>query len=367
MSYVTAFGVANPPHKIAQSQIADFMVKAMHLDRMQERKLRAVFRASGIEYRHSVLGDFGKLSDFTFFHHDHRAGSFPSTRERMEQFRQHAAMLSVEAATRAFGERYRGGDFSHLITVCCTGMYAPGLDYEIMNRCGLPQTIHRVSLNFMGCYAAVSALRTADAFCRADSKARILIVCTELCSLHFQQDFNEDNLLANALFADGSAALIVEASAPASPAFKLLSFRSIVHQNGAHDMAWNIGDNGFEMKLTSYVPELIRTGIWNLATTCTEESGLKVEDISYFAVHPGGKRILEIVEKQLGVLRSTNRFAHEILRCFGNMSSPSVLFVLRLIHESLSGADHGKHVLSFAFGPGLTMESMLLQVENRKG
>lgn len=366
MSYVTAFGVANPPHKVAQSRIADFMVKAMHLDSTEERKLRAVFRSSGIDYRHSVLGDYAKRADFTFFPDTGAPESFPSTRERMERFRRHAATLSIEAISNAFGNRHVGRDISHLITVCCTGMYAPGLDYEIMKRCGLPQSIHRISLNFMGCYAAISAMRTADAFCKADRSARILIVCTELCSLHFQQEFNEDNLLANALFGDGSAALIIEASAHTLPAFRLREFHSLILPDGEEDMAWNIGDKGFEMKLTSYVPELIKNGITKLATSCIAQTGLSMDDISYFAIHPGGKRILEMVEKQLGIPRACNRFAHEILRGFGNMSSPSVLFVLRLIYRELSPADHGKHVLSFAFGPGLTMESMVLQIENHR-
>src|SRR5690606_24909 len=366
MGYVTAFGVANPPHRVSQSGLADFMVKVMQLNPKEERKLRAVFRSSGIDYRYSVLGDYTKLSDFTFFPNNHGLESLPSTGERMEQFRRHAARLSIQAVRNAFGDKYRGRDISHLITVCCTGMYAPGLDYEIIKECGLPQTMHRIALNFMGCYAAISALRTAEAFCQADRNARVLIVCTELCSLHFQQEFNEDNLLANGLFGDGSAALIMESAASSWPAFRLRGFRSVLLPDGERDMAWNVGNRGFEMKLTSYVPELIGDGIRQLAMACLAQTGLRMEDISYFAIHPGGKRILEMVEKQLGIQRDSNRFSHEILRCFGNMSSPTVLFVLRRIYENLSSSDHGKYVLSFAFGPGLTMESMMLQIENHR-
>lgn len=364
MSYITAFGVANPPHRVAQSKIADFMVKAMQLDRDEERKLRTVFRSSGIEYRHSVLEDYARQANYTFFPNTDDFEPFPSTAERMEQFRRHAATLSVAAVRNAFGERYRGQDISHLITVCCTGMYAPGLDYDIMNHCELPQSIHRICLNFVGCYAAVNALRAADALIRADASARILVVCTELCSLHFQKKFNEDNLLANALFADGSAAVVMEAHPHHTPSFRIRKFQSMIFPDGESDMAWNVGDHGFEMKLTSYIPGLIKKGIRQLATACVAQMGLGITDISYFAVHPGGKRILEVVESQLGISHECNRYAHEILRLFGNMSSPSVLFVLRLIHETLSQRDHGKNVLCFAFGPGLTMESMVLQVES---
>lgn len=365
MSYVTAFGVANPPHKVAQSSLAEFMVKAMDLSAEEGRKLHAVFRSSGIDYRHSVLDDYARESGFTFFPNANDARAFPSTRDRMNQFRRHAANLSVEAISNALSDRYQGRDISHLITVCCTGMYAPGLDYEIVNRCGLRQTIHRLSLNFMGCYAAINAMRVADAFCKADSSARVLIVCTELCSLHFQEEFNEDNLLANALFGDGAAALVMEATPRFMPAFRVREFHSVILPAGESDMAWNVGDQGFEMKLSSYVPELIGQGIGQLAMSCLSRIGLSIDDVSYFAIHPGGKRILEMVERQLGIPREGNRFAHEILRCFGNMSSPTVLFVLRLIYESLSPEDHEKHVLSFAFGPGLTMESVVLQSETR--
>jgi prepilin-type processing-associated H-X9-DG protein len=363
LSYVTAFGTANPPSRVAQSRIADFMVKAMQLGGKEERKLRAVFRSSGIDFRHSVLDDFARTSDFSFFPNTDDLEPFPTTAERMESFRRHALSLSVEAVRNAFGTRFRGADISHLITVCCTGMYAPGLDIDIMNCCGLSPATHRICLNFMGCYAAISAVRTADALCRADADARVLIVCTELCSLHFQKEFSEDNLLANALFADGSAAVIVESHTNQRVALRALRFHSHILKEGDHDMAWNIGDTGFEMKLSSYIPDLIRNGIRQLAIACASQAGLRIEDIAYFAIHPGGKRILEAVEAELNIPPAGNRFAYDVLRDYGNMSSPSVLFVLRRIVDTLTKADHHQHVLSFAFGPGLTMESMVLQVE----
>jgi predicted naringenin-chalcone synthase len=343
-------------------QIADFMVRAMQLEGERERKLRAVFRSSGIDYRYSVLEDYSSRNGLSFFPDTRDMEPFPGTSRRMERFRCHAADLSVQAIQNAIGDRYHGHDFSHLITVCCTGMYAPGLDLEIMKRCGLRGSIHRLSLNFMGCYAAVNALRTANALCEALPGSRVLVVCVELCSLHFQKEYSEDNLLANALFSDGAAAVVIEGQS-SDQGLKLVHFHSIVVDEGQNDMAWNVGDHGFEMKLSSYIPDLVRDGVRELGERFMSETGLRLNDVEYFAIHPGGKRILDAVERQLNLPPDRNKFAREVLRTCGNMSSPSVLFVLKKIWDSLTGDDAGKTILALAFGPGLTLESMILRIE----
>jgi predicted naringenin-chalcone synthase len=344
-------------------RIADFMVRAMQLDGARERKLRAVFRSSGIDYRYSVLEDYASSNGLSFFPNSVDMEPFPSTSHRMERFRSHAADLSVQAIRNALGDRYQGRDFTHLITVCCTGMYAPGLDMEIMERCDLPRSVHRLSLNFMGCYAAINALRTADALCEATPGARVLVVCIELCSLHFQKTYSEDNLLANALFSDGAAAVVIEKQPTVPGALRLEQFHSIVVDEGYNDMAWNVGDHGFVMRLSSYIPDLVRDGVCELGERCLKDTGLRIEDVAYFAIHPGGKRILDAVEKQLNLPSHRIRFAREVLRDFGNMSSPSVLFVLKRIWDSLGSADESKAILGLAFGPGLTLESMVLRIE----
>jgi predicted naringenin-chalcone synthase len=364
MAYVSAIGVANPPHKVPQMQIADFMIRAMQLEGARERKLRAVFRSSGIDYRYSVLADYASRNGMVFFPNTRDLEPFPTTSRRMEQFRCHAVTLSMQAVDNAMSDRYQGHDFSHLITVCCTGMYAPGLDLEIMRRCGLSSSVHRLSLNFMGCYAAINALRTANALCDATPGSRVLVVCVELCSLHFQKEYSEDNLLANALFSDGAAAVVIE-SQPSERGLRLAQFHSIVVEEGHSDMAWNVGDYGFEMRLSSYIPDLVRDGVRDLGQHCLEQAGLQLGEIDYFAIHPGGKRILDAVEQQLHLPPDRNRFARDVLRECGNMSSPSVLFVLKRIWDSLVRADNGKTILALAFGPGLTLESMVLRVESR--
>ena len=171
-------------------------------------------------------------------------------------------------------------------------------------------------------------------------------------------------MLANALFADGSAAMLIESESRKGLNLKPESFFCDIAPEGESDMAWTVGDLGFEMKLSSYVPEVIRNGIKRLTTSLLERISQKLSDVSYFVIHPGGKRILEAIELELGLSKEQNHYAYEVLKNYGNMSSPTVLFVMNELCKNLNGVDGGKSILSFAFGPGLTMESMLLKIEN---
>jgi predicted naringenin-chalcone synthase len=214
----------------------------------------------------------------------------------------------------------------------------------------------------MGCYAAFNALKLADQFCQNNDNARVLIVCLELCSIHFQKKNDEDTLLANALFGDGAAAVIVESKSEGL-GFSLEHFHCDIVPSGKKDMAWQISDFGFEMKLSSYVPDIIKGGIHSLTQSLLSHLGMAREDIDLFAIHPGGKRILQVIEEELSMSKEDNQHAYDVLKECGNMSSPTVLFVLKNLMDSLSEKDHDKSILSFAFGPGLTLESMLLKVK----
>ena len=203
----------------------------------------------------------------------------------------------------------------------------------------------------------------ADAFCHVDENAKVLIVCTELCSLHFQKTPTQDNLISNALFGDGAAAVLLEGHTTASLRLKPENFCSDLAFEGEGDMAWAIGDLGFEMKLSSYVPSIIKGGILNLTRNLLDKISKNVNDIRFFAIHPGGRKILESIEEELGINRYQNEPAYHVLKNYGNMSSPTVLFVLQEIIRKLTPHDRGQHILSFAFGPGLTLESMVLKIE----
>lgn len=365
MSYITAIGTANPEHRFSQTQIADFMVRAMQLNQQESRKLRSIFKASGIEYRYSVLGDYGQEKDYTFYANAPDFQPFPSTAERLGIFCKAALDVSV-LAVRNLQQKFPAFDLqsvTHLITVSCTGMYAPGLDIDLVKSLSLPTTVQRTGINFMGCYAAFNAVKVADAFCLADNSAKVLIVCTELCSIHFQREPTEDNLIANALFSDGAAAVLVEAKTDATLRLHPESFCSDLAFEGERDMAWSIGNLGFEMKLSTYVPDIIKKGIADLTAKLLKKTSMELSDIRYFAIHPGGRKILESIEGELGLTTMDNESAYSILRNYGNMSSPTILFVLDAIMQKLSPTDNGQHILGFAFGPGLTLESMILKIE----
>ncbi len=358
-AYITAIGTANPANKYSQETIAQFMCDHLPLKDSEKRKLRALYRATGIRERYSVLDDYKKSrGSFTFYPNSDDLEPFPSTEKRMKVYREKAVPLAIEAVSNCTHGTEDFSSFTHLITVSCTGMYAPGLEVDLIKALNLNPSIVRMSLNFMGCYAAVNALALAKQYC-ANQEAKVLIVSVELCSIHLQKAFTEDSLLAHSLFSDGAAAAIVS-SEPHDPSMEILNTASMLALNGKHDMAWQIGDFGFEMSLTSYVPKIIESGIKRLTENLLGTMKLSIKEVDFFAVHPGGKKILEAIEQELGISKEDNAPAYEVLANYGNMSSPTVLFVLKKILEQ---STPDKTVLSFAFGPGLTMESLLLKTK----
>jgi len=372
-------------------QIAEFMADAMDFDERDRRRLNALYRQTRIEKRHSVLPDYNrKNGDYSFYPNTPGLEPFPTVSQRMAIYRQEAVPLAQRAIENCLAEQpdFDRQTITHLIVVSCTGLYAPGPDIELIEVLGLPTTTQRLAINFMGCYGAFNGLKTADAIVRADADAKVLVVCVELCTLHFQKKTETDHLLSNALFADGAAAVLVEGepqtgstfagTAFRGPALRLRSFYSDLFLEGKAEMAWHVSDFGFEMTLTSEVPRYIQQGIGELLSRLLQKSGLTIGDIDLYAIHPGGRKILEVIEKQLGIDATDDRFAYEVLRDFGNMSSATVLFVLKSIWQSLltdqktdqligpqADSANAQHILSCAFGPGLTLESMILEVISR--
>lgn len=365
MSFITSIGVAVPPFRFSQNTIASFMQKVMQLDYQDGRKLKTIFRSSGIQTRYSVLDDYGKQSDFSFYSNTANYEPFPTTEKRLNQYRKSALSLGVEAAQKCFAEKSAQSinQVTHLIVVSCTGMYAPGLDIDLIKSLGLREDVQRTCIAFMGCYAVFNALKVADSFCKADPSSTVLIVSVELCTIHFQKEATLDNLLANALFSDGAAAMLVRSSPDSGWNLSLETFHNALAYNGSEHMAWNIGNLGFEMKLSAYVPDIIREGIHKLTNTLLKRVDRNINDITHFAIHPGGKKILEVIEDELGLSKEKNKHAYSVLSEYGNMSSSTVIFVLDQIVRSLKEDDQDKYILSIAFGPGLTLESMLLKIQ----
>jgi alpha-pyrone synthase len=362
-TYINAIGTANPPTKISQTQISQFMAKAIGLNPTEERRLRMIYRATAIDFRYSVVEDYGKFSNFDFFPDNEQLEPFPTTAQRMKLYEKYAIGLALEASHHCLSDKSLIPQVTHLITVSCTGMYAPGLDIELVERLGLSFHTARTCINFMGCYAAFNALKVADAICKAAPESKVLIVDVELCTIHFQKENTDDQLLANAIFADGAAALLLSTEKASDKAMSLEAFHCDLAPQGKSDMAWYIRDFGFEMRLSSYVPNLLETKMNELTDRLLQKLNLKFDEIDAFAIHPGGKRILETAEKCLKISPSQNQYSYETLRNFGNMSSATVLFVLKNIWDNcLLPEKKEGNVLSMAFGPGLTIESALLKL-----
>ncbi len=351
-SSIVSIGLSNPGTPIPQAEISRFMQVAHQLEPQERRKLDFLYRKSGIDSRHSVLDDFQKeeVSDFTFFPKNKELNPFPGTAARMQVFEEKGPELAEQAVRSALLQaEVEANSLTHLILISCTGMVAPGLELDLMRRLDIPSSVERYCIHFMGCYAAFTGLRLADQLVKANPKARVLVVSVELCTLHFQKEYTEDNLLANSLFGDGAAAAVVMQS---EKGLQIKNYFSEVLWEGEKDMAWKIGDFGFEMRLSQYIPSLLNQGIRRLRDLF--EAKFNFSKVRHVAIHPGGKQILIQVQEAFGLSPEVNRHALEVLRTCGNMSSASILFVLeRMLQDSSIQGD----ILALGFGPGLTLET----------
>ncbi len=369
-SCISAVGIANPKNRIGQSAIFNFMRKAFRLSENDTSRLKSIYDHSGINQRYSVIPDFG-FDDFIeneFFPANENLQPFPDTKKRMAFYRQYAIEVAAQAAKNCLAgfDTSFTGKISHIITVSCTGMYAPGIDIDLIEQLGLSRNTERTCINFMGCYGSVNALKIADNICLANPEAKVLIVSVELCTLHFQKENTLENWVANSLFSDGAAAAIVENTGKRSinqPHLILKSFYAEYIYEARNEMNWLISNTGFEMKLTTQVSKQIQKHIKPLAEKALQKASLSLKEIDLFAVHPGGKKILEAAENGLGICQCKNSFAHQVLAEYGNMSSATILFVLQKILTEKT-VQSTQNILSFAFGPGLTVESMVLQKQS---
>ena len=359
MAKIISIARALPENCLKQSEIFHFMKDAYGLSTDDTRKLKFLYEHSGIETRYSVVKDYAGRDGERSFIPVEKDADFPSLEKRMELFDKDAVLLSKRAIEQCIESYIGPNEITHLITVSCTGMSAPGLDLQLMNEMKLLPNIFRTSVNFMGCYAAIHALKLAKMICDSTPNANVVIVCTELCTLHFQKEFSEDNAASGLLFADGCAAVLVSNRIQSEKALSLRGFYSHVAQEGKSDMAWQLNSKGFLMTLSSYVPQIIGEDITSLVEAAAAHNQLAVSDITHWCIHPGGKRILDVIQKQLALPVDALRYSREVLRQYGNMSSPTVLFVLQDIMNNLS--DLPSKILGMAFGPGLTMETFIAE------
>jgi predicted naringenin-chalcone synthase len=363
MSRLISIGTAVPQHSTKQDTILEFMHVA-YKNETASRKLNILFNNSGIEKRYSALPDFDKeRKQHVFFN------GVPSKATidcKMDVFKEEAIPLALRAIDHAFEQIHtsvHSFNITHLITVSCTGIYSPGIDAALIKELKLPIDIFHTSVNFIGCNAAFHALKIGDLITKADAQARVLIVCVELCTLHFQPRNNHDNLLSNTIFGDGAAAVILTSDAAAvEKNYKGLAingFYSLLLDEGKGLMGWNITPTNFEMILNAAIPAFICEQLGTILGKAFEHFSLSRSRITNWAVHPGGKRILDIIQKELQLSKEEIGQSYEVLKAYGNMSSPTILFVLNEVLNSSSHVD--KTIFSIGFGPGLSIETALFE------
>ncbi len=353
MTTITKIGVAVPDKSLDQETFTKWAAALAAWPGRQERLIPILFRRSGIEKRHSVLleGDPLRQEFFQPAHEKNDRG--PTLGERMERYEREAAPLALRAAKQALGDDRA---LTHLVTVSCSGFQAPGVDVALIRHLELPATTQRTHIGFMGCHGALNGLRVAQAIVRAERKARVLVCAVELCSLHYDYRAEVEPMVANSLFSDGAAAALVEASDDANDAWRIEATGACVWPSTEDLMQWRIRDHGFEMGLSASIPRRIEEHLAPWLDGWLAEHSVKRHAIKSWAVHPGGPRILSAVEKALALSEDDMRWSREVLANYGNMSSPTVLFILKALQE----ANAKRPCIALGFGPGLAVEATLL-------
>lgn len=349
-AYIQRIATATPPYDVHRPFV-DFAESLLPVGTTRSL-FRRMARLSSIDHRYSFLepiGDSGsgwRDSQGMFV-----PGSFPSTARRMQVFEEFAPRLAATTLDRLQVTEEERRGITHVIVTCCTGLYAPGLDFDIIHHLGLSTSVQRTFIGFMGCYAAINALKAADYIVRAEPTARVLVLNLELCTLHMQETADLEQILSFLLFADGCAATLISAE-PRGLAID--NFLAVTLPGTSHLITWRIRDGGFDMQLSGQVPAEIKRTLKEAGGQVTR--GRDPHSIDLWAVHPGGRTVLDAVENGLELAPESLRFSRDILARYGNMSSATVMFVLQQV---MAAAQSGQQGCAMSFGPGVTAETML--------
>lgn len=358
---ILSVGTAVPETSLSQDAVRDFFAAQPGVDRMTRRLIHGAFAAADIDRRHTVIAELAGPAgpDATFVGPDGTLRA-PTTSVRNSLYERLAPPLFAQSARAALAEAgVEASAVTHVVTVSCTGLFAPGPDFRLVRDLGLPSGVERYHLGFIGCAAGLPGLRLAARIATAQPEAVVLVACAELCSLHVRAVDDPQQIVAASVFADGAAAAVVTAD-PARHAgggLELDRFRTALTAEGERDMVWTIGDHGFEMTLSAEVPRIIGREIGQAVREALAGEAMPAA----WAVHPGGRSILDRVQAGLDLPPAALAASRSVLREHGNMSSATILFILRrLLHDEALA--EGDRVAALAFGPGLTVESALLTV-----
>lgn len=358
---ILGMGTALPPFSIGQKESAEYATLFSGAPEEERRRMPVLYRMSGVNTRHSVLleGPEGAEVRQSFFPPPTgNEDSGPGIGVRMERYESDAPTLAIAASGEAL-ERAEvlPQDITHLVTVSCSGFAAPGVDIALIKSLGLPATTQRVHVGFMGCHGALNGIRVVRSITESQPNATVLMCCVEICSIHYHYGYHPEQVVANALFADGSGALVARGAEarPTDAAWQVRDTSSCLIPDSEDAMTWRIRDHGFEMTLSAAVPTLISTHLRGWVDAWLSQHGMTVADIRSWAVHPGGPRILNSAGEALGLENGSLDVSRDILRNFGNMSSPTVLFILNRLRQQNAETP----CLALAFGPGLMAEGVL--------
>jgi predicted naringenin-chalcone synthase len=361
---IIGMGTAVPPHRVSRDQAVEAAKKLANCDADKAASLALLYNHTGISARHMIIGR-DVLGDV--LHGTQLSGSRfvprgpedrgPDTAERMRLYEREALPLAWQASEQALrAAGLAGRQISHLVTVSCTGFAAPGFDLGLVKKLRLPPSVARTHIGFMGCHGACNALRVAHAFVEADASARVLVCATELSSLHYYYTWNPKRMVGNALFGDGAAAAVgVRASALPGERWRHVASGSCVFPNSEEALTWSIGNHGFDMTLSTRVPGLIAAHLRPWLEGWLESCALTISQVRSWAIHPGGPRLLSAIEECLGLPAGAAAESRQVLQEFGNMSSPTILFILDCLRRQKAPLP----CVAVAFGPGMVAEGML--------
>jgi predicted naringenin-chalcone synthase len=384
---IHGLGTANPPASVSTEQALGIARLLAGPDVRTSTWLGPIYAGAGVARRFQVIGGLAmqdafegtRHSDSPFLPTPENESVGPTTEVRMARYAKEAGPLALRASAVALKEAaFAANSITHIITVSCTGFVAPGVDLALITGLGLRPTVERTHVGFMGCHGALNGLRVANAFATADPAARVLVCAVELCSLHYYYGSAADKLVANAIFADGAAAVVgsqetgvrrQETGSNASRRsfltpdsclltpipWSLRASGSCLIPESAADMGWVVGDHGFEMSLSRRVPGLIARHLRPWLESWLGDNGLSLADVGSWAVHPGGPKIVAAVEEGLALPREALAVSREVFANYGNMSSPTVLFVL----DHLRKSNGERPCVALGFGPGLVAEAAL--------
>lgn len=336
MSFIQHIGTAVPKQSLTQPEFAE-IYSSMTEDTDIQRKIKFLTARSAIQRRHCVEPDIKKLIEL-------------SLEEKLETYHCNALELAEEAVTSNPAYDEHRENITDIIFISCTGMQAPGVEIDLIQKLGLSANVRRYNVNFMGCYAALTGLRMAKDIC-ATAGRTVLMISVELCTLHFQHQFIDDYLLSNSIFADGAASVIITSEQNTAKC-KLEDFESRLIPASKDEMSWKISPSGFLMTLSGEVPKKISKSLIERQLFNKEANSVG------WAIHPGGKQIVDGIKATLDLDESEVTASRKVLLENGNMSSATILFVLEEMLRNRPSAK--EEFIACAFGPGLTLESALL-------